>query len=68
MRELQQAIRRELADLRGHSHHIDELAGEDLPVEDLARALLELGDLNKSLSERAYRLERLTAPVPGPAG
>jgi hypothetical protein len=67
MSELQQAIRRELADLRGHSHYIDELAGEDLPVEDLARALLELADVNQSLSELADSLEKKVSGL-GPAG
>jgi hypothetical protein len=63
MRELQQAIRRELADLRGHSNHIDELVGADLPAGDMARALVKLGDLNQTLSELADRLEELAAPL-----
>ena len=59
MNELQQAIRRELAELRGHSHYIDELAGEDLPVGELARTLVQLGDINQSLYRLADRLEEL---------
>jgi hypothetical protein len=68
MNELQQAIRRELADLRGHVNYLGQLAGEDLPVGELARTLVELGDVNRFLSELADRLEELTVSEPGPAG
>jgi hypothetical protein len=65
MSELKQAVLRELDDLRDHADHLGQLAGEDPPVGELARTLVELGDVNRFLSELADRLKELMVPEPG---